>query len=208
MNTALPNAPTSSSQHPDSMGMWVFIASELLFFGALGVAYAYGRVLWPDGFAAASRHTDVVLGTLNTALLLTSSLCVALAAEAPWPRLASRLLACTVLLGLAFLVVKGIEYRHEWQEGLIPGPAFRLGDGKAAPQGAQLFFAFYFVATGLHALHVVGGMGWLGVLAWGRARGHARAGSGSLAVAGLYWHFVDVVWILLYPSLYLVGRHP
>jgi cytochrome c oxidase subunit 3 len=165
-------------------------------------------VLWPEGFAAASRHTDVVLGTLNTALLLTSSLCVAVAIEAPRPRMATRLLAATVLLGLAFLAVKGIEYRHEWREGLFPGPAFRLGDGESVPQGAQLFFAFYFVATGLHALHVAGGIAWIAALAWGRARGRAWAGGESVSAAGLYWHFVDVVWILLYPALYLVSRHP
>ncbi|WP_218511756.1 cytochrome c oxidase subunit 3 [Variovorax sp. dw_308] len=207
MNTLAREAPISpEAPQREAMGMWVFIASEMLFFGALGVTYAYGRVLWPEGFAAASRHTDVVLGTLNTALLLTSSLCVALAAEAP-RRIAARLLAATALLGVVFLAIKGIEYRHEWQEGLFPGPAFQLGEGEAVPQGAQLFFAFYFVATGLHALHVSGGIGWMGVLAWGRSKGRAWANDDVVHVAGLYWHFVDVVWILLYPALYLVSRH-
>jgi cytochrome c oxidase subunit 3 len=195
----------SDGRRADAMGMWVFIASEMLFFGALGVTYAYGRVTWPEGFAAASRHTDVVLGTLNTAVLLTSSLCVALAVAAPRPKAAARLLAATAALGVVFLVVKGIEYRHEWQEGLFPGPGFRLDGGGDVPQGAQLFFAFYFLATGLHALHVTGGIGWMGLLARSRARD--RASGEAVEVAGLYWHFVDVVWILLYPALYLVSRH-
>jgi cytochrome c oxidase subunit 3 len=195
-------------------GMWVFIASEILFFGPLLLTYAYGRSQWPEGFAAASRHTDVLLGTLNTAVLLTSSFCVAMAVaahEARRPAVAARLLAATALLGLAFLAVKGIEYRKEWHEGLFPGPAFRLADAGATPQGAQLFFAFYFIATGLHAVHVSIGIALMAVLAFKVRRARRRLGetAGSdVAVAGLYWHFVDIVWVLLYPLIYLVGRHP
>jgi cytochrome c oxidase subunit 3 len=194
-------------------GMWVFIASEILFFGPLLLTYAYGRTQWPEGFAAASRHTDVLLGTLNTALLLTSSLCAALAAaahEAREPRRAARLLAITAALGVVFLAIKGIEYRKEWHDGLFPGPAFRLqgaqGEG-TVPQGAQLFFAFYFIATGLHAVHVGIGVVLMAALALGQRRGRPWAGGASVPVAGLYWHFVDIVWVLLYPLLYLVSRH-
>jgi cytochrome c oxidase subunit 3 len=191
-------------------GMWVFIASEILFFGPLLLTYAYGRTQWPDGFAAASRHTDVLLGTLNTALLLTSSLCAALAAaaqEAREPRRAARLLALTAVMGLAFLAIKGFEYRKEWHEGLFPGPAFRLEGGGTVPQGAQLFFAFYFIATGLHAVHVGIGVVLMAALAFGQWRGRPWTGGASVPVAGLYWHFVDIVWVLLYPLLYLVSRH-
>lgn len=184
-------------------GMWVFIASEIMFFGPLLLTYAYGRSHWPDGFAAASRHTDVLLGTLNTAVLLSSSLCAAAAQEARRPAWTARLLAATAVMGLAFLCIKGLEYRKEWHEGLFPGPSFRLAD-----EGAQLFFAFYFTATALHALHVCIGVALMAVLAWRSRRAAGSGASPKVAAAGLYWHFVDVVWVLLYPLLYLVGRHP
>ena len=190
-----------------AFGMWVFLASEVLFFGGLFVAYLYGRTHWPEGWAAASRRTDVVLGTVNTAVLLTSSALVALAVacdEHPRRRrLVARLLAATAALGLAFLVVKGVEWHAEWREGLVPGPAFAL----AAVPGAQEFFALYFVMTGLHAVHMAVGVAVLAALARGRAHGRAWASVPHAEVAALYWHFVDVVWIFLYPLLYLVERH-
>lgn len=188
-------------------GMWVFIASEILFFGALLLSYAYGRSQWPEGFAAASRQTDVWLGTLNTAVLLSSSFVVALGVEARDPRRTARWLALAAAMGLTFLAIKGIEYRKEWHEGLFPGPAFRLPGTATVPQGAQLFFAFYVLATGLHALHVIIGIVLLAVLADGLRHGRPLARGASVAMAGLYWHFVDIVWVLLYPLLYLVSRH-
>ena len=188
------------------LGMWVFLASEVLFFGGLFMAYAYGRSHWPDGFAAASRETHVVLGTLNTALLLTSSALVALAVTAdergerrswiPW------LFAGAAALGVAFLAIKGVEYRKEWLEQLVSGERFRL---REVP-GAQLFFVLYFLTTGLHALHLTVGIALLAVFAWGRRRARPWALPRHIEVAGLYWHFVDVVWIFLYPLLYLAGR--
>ena len=114
----------------------------------------------------------------------------------PW------LLGASAALGAAFLAIKGIEYRKEWHEGLFPGPGFAL----ARTQGAQLFFMLYFVMTGLHALHLLIGIGLLGVFTWGSAQLKPWAPQRRLEVAGLYWHFVDVVWIVLYPLLYLVGR--
>jgi cytochrome c oxidase subunit 3 len=213
-HTPQPAPPRMSGEATADFGMWVFIASEILFFGPLLLTYAYGRARWPEGFAMASRHTDVLLGTLNTALLLTSSFCAAAAVAAHGarrPAWTARLLAATALLGVAFLCVKGLEYRKEWHEGLFPGPAFTLAGEGAARQGAQLFFAFYFTATGLHALHV--GIG--AVLMAGLAPARAARPTGCrgrrlarVAVAGLYWHFVDIVWVLLYPLIYLVGRHP
>jgi cytochrome c oxidase subunit 3 len=188
------------------LGMWIFIGSEVLFFGGLFVAYLYGRTHWPQGFAAAGRHTDVVLGTLNTGLLLTSSAVVALAVACSehlaHRRFVARLLWLTAALGVAFLVVKGLEYRHEWQEALFPGPGFPVD-----VPGAQLFFVLYFLTTGLHAVHLVIGIAGIAALAWGS--GHARhwAAPRHVDAMALYWHFVDVVWIFLYPLLYLVERH-
>lgn len=187
------------------LGMWVFIASELLFFGGLLFAYAHARLTFPNGFAVAGRHTDVALGTLNTAVLLTSSLLVALAVEAAahaQRRLVPRFLWGAVLLGCVFLVIKGFEYRKDWVDGLVPGPHFAL-----AEPGAQTFFMLYFTATLLHAVHMVVGIFALGLYA--RHGRHPRSEwlrSSRLETVGLYWHFVDVVWVGLYPLLYLVGR--
>ncbi len=207
MSTAAIDIQREPEPGTGAFGMWVFLASEVLFFGGLFVAYLYGRTHWPEGWAAASRRTDVVLGTVNTAVLLTSSALVALAVacdEHPRRRrLVARLLAATAALGLAFLVVKGVEWHAEWREGLVPGPAFAL----AAVPGAQEFFALYFVMTGLHAVHMAVGVAVLAALARGRAHGRAWASVPHAEVAALYWHFVDVVWIFLYPLLYLVSRH-
>ena len=193
---------------PDTgkLGMWVFLASEVLFFGGLFLAYLYGRTHWPQGWAAASRRTDVVLGTVNTALLLTSSAAVALAVacaqDARGRRWTTRLLALTAALGVAFLLVKGAEWHAEWREHLVPGPGFELDVA-----GAQQFFALYFVMTGLHGVHMIAGIAALAILAAGHARDRAWARADHLEIAALYWHFVDIVWIFLYPLLYLVNRH-
>ncbi|HEX7637359.1 MAG TPA: cytochrome c oxidase subunit 3 [Burkholderiaceae bacterium] len=195
---------------PDAgrLGMWVFLASEVLFFGGLFVCYVYGRSSWPQGFAIAARRTDVVLGTLNTGLLLTSSALVAAAvacAEHPGARRwTSRLLAAAAALGVAFLAVKGVEWHDDWRQDLVPGPRFAL----RATAGAQLFFVLYFLTTGLHALHMTVGVGVLATFARAHARGvRWAADPRHVEVAAMYWHFVDIVWIFLYPLLYLVKRH-
>jgi cytochrome c oxidase subunit III len=201
-------ALTRPDEDPDTgkLGMWVFLASEVLFFGGLFLAYLYGRTHWPQGWSAASRRTDVVLGTVNTALLLTSSAAVALAVacaqDARGRRWTTPLLALTAALGVAFLAIKGVEWHAEWRAHLVPGPGFALDVA-----GAQQFFALYFVMTGLHGVHMIAGIGALALLALGRARGRAWARAGHLEIAALYWHFVDIVWIFLYPLLYLVERH-
>jgi cytochrome c oxidase subunit 3 len=188
-------------------GMWVFLASEVLFFGGLFIAYAYGRLQWPAGWGIASHHTDVLIGTLNTAVLLTSSALVALAvvsAEQERPgRTTEALLAASALLGVAFLVLKGIEWHDDWRQGLVPGPGFALRD----VPGAAEFFVLYFVMTGLHGVHVTAGIGVLGAFAFGRHRHRAWADARRIDVGALYWHFVDIVWIFLYPLIYLVLRH-
>jgi cytochrome c oxidase subunit 3 len=194
---------------PDTgrLGMWIFLASEVLFFGGVFVAYLYGRTHWPAGFALASRHTDVVLGTLNTAVLLTSSALVALAVaceEHPGARRwTANLLWATAALGVVFLVIKGLEYHAEWNERLFPTADFAL----ARTAGAEEFWALYFVATGLHAVHLSIGVATLAVFARARRLRRPWADARHVEVVALYWHFVDVVWIFLYPLIYLVSRH-
>ncbi|RYJ04508.1 MAG: cytochrome c oxidase subunit 3 family protein [Acetobacteraceae bacterium] len=187
-----------------AFGTWVFIASEAMFFGAALLAYAIYRSLWPEAFAVAARETGIAYGTLNTALLLTSSLTMAAAAEgarAGLRRLALGCLAATVALGLAFLAVKGLEYREDIHKHLLPGADFRL----AEPQ-AQIFFAFYWLLTGVHALHLSIGIGIAALLMIQAWRGSRPLASPGFEALGLYWHFVDLVWIFLYPLLYLGGR--
>ena len=206
MTEAALGAPPPPAEEVARMGMWVFLATEVLFFGGLFVAYAYGRTHWPHGFGAASRHTDVVLGTINTGLLLTSSAVIAFAVACsrhlPHRKWVARLLWFTAAVGAMFLVIKGLEYRKERHDGLFPGPGFALRES-----GAELFFMLYFVMTGLHAMHLLIGIGGVGAFAWGAGRGKAWVAPRRIEVMALYWHFVDVVWIFLYPLLYLVERH-
>lgn len=195
-----------------SFGMWVFLSSELLFFGPLLFGYLYVRLHFPHASILASRHTDMLLGTVNTAILLTSSLAMALAgqaAEANQRKRAARLLLVTAVLGLVFLVIKGFEWHAEIGEHLFPGVGFMPSDraDANAQHGMQLFFLLYFAMTGVHALHMIAGMGaavWV-ALALRRPPPKGPANE-AVELAGLYWHFVDLVWIFLYPLLYLVGR--
>ncbi|HVY83422.1 MAG TPA: cytochrome c oxidase subunit 3 [Steroidobacteraceae bacterium] len=183
-------------------GMWVFLATEVLFFGVLFFVYSVMRAQYPADFAAASRHTDVALGTINTAVLLTSSFTIALAVRASQMqavRLTRRWLCVTAALGAVFLALKGFEYYKDYSEHLIP--AFRFSFDAAHARGAEVFFALYFATTGLHAVHLCIGIAVVLLIARNAAR-NAHA----VEVGGLYWHFVDIVWIFLYPLLYLVSR--
>jgi cytochrome c oxidase subunit 3 len=160
------------------------------------------------------RHTDFVLGTLNTAVLLTSSFTMALAGAARRGnrcRRAARLLVAMALLGLVFIAIKGWEWHTEYADHLFPGAGFAPDDAHAPGllHGMALFFLLYFAMTGLHALHLAVGVVASLVLAamLRRRRDEARPGEEAVEVAGLYWHFVDFVWIFLYPLLYLVGRN-
>jgi cytochrome c oxidase subunit 3 len=190
------------------LGMWVFLATEVLFFGGLILAYCVYRIAYPAGFAEAARHTRIVIGTANTAVLLTSSFLLAwavMAARLRAARLAAILLWSAAALGILFLVLKGIEYRGEYRDRLVPGLDF---DFTRAHGGAMaLFFTFYFVATGLHAVHVAIGIGVLMVIGF-RASRHAYSERyhAPITVAALYWHFVDMVWIFLFALIYLPGR--
>ncbi len=191
-----------------TLGMWVFLVTEIMFFAGMFTAYVIYRSLYPDAFVHASHHLDIALGTVNTAVLITSSLTMALAVHAAQIGRRSPLivfLLLTMALGSTFLVIKGIEYSHKFHEGLVPGPAFRYS-GPDAPQ-QQLFFSIYFAMTGLHAAHMVIGVALLGVLvAQARRNRFGSAYYTPVELTGLYWHFVDIVWIFLFPLLYLFGR--
>ncbi|HWP65858.1 MAG TPA: cytochrome c oxidase subunit 3 family protein [Candidatus Limnocylindria bacterium] len=192
-----------------SLGMWVFLVTEVMFFGGALLTYVVYRARYADAFAHASHHLDVTLGTFNTVVLITSSLTMALSV---WSAAADRrrtlvgMLSATMLLGSVFLVVKGYEYAHKFHEHLVPGPFFRY-PGPDAPE-AELFFSVYFILTGIHALHMVIGIGCLAYLLLRARRGaFTAAWSTPVEMVGLYWHFVDIVWIFLFPLLYLIGRH-
>lgn len=190
------------------LGMWVFLASEVLFFGGLILAYTAYRSGYPNGFAAAARETRIVIGTTNTAILLTSSFLVAWAVTAARlreARLAAILLWAAAALGVVFLVLKGFEYHGEYLDSLVPGLNFDFSRHEAG--AVALFFAFYFVATGLHAIHIAVGIVVLVVIGL-RASQHTYSARyhAPITVAGLYWHFVDMVWIFLFALIYLPGR--
>ena len=190
------------------LGMWVFLATEVLFFGGLFLAYTVYRYLYPDTFAAASRHTEVILGGANTAILLFSSTLMALAVRAS--QLGRRkhliwLLLATALFGVIFMGIKGFEYHKDFTDHLVPGASFRWPE--ANPSAAEIFFWIYFAMTGLHAIHVTVGIFVILVLAVLAARRKFDHGNYMpIEIAGLYWHFVDIVWVFLFPLLYLAGH--
>ena len=190
------------------LGMWVFLATEVMFFGGLFLAYAVYRYLYPDTFTAASRHTEVILGGANTAVLLFSSALMALGVRASQlgrRRQLVRLLLATALLGIGFMMIKGFEYHKDFTDHLVPGANFLWHE--ANPRAAELFFWLYFAMTGLHALHVTVGIVLLLVLALLAGRGRFTNGNHMpVEIVGLYWHFVDIVWVFLFPLLYLAGH--
>lgn len=191
-----------------TLGMWLFLATEILFFGVLFASYTVCRVLYPQGFAIASRHTDMLFGTLETAVLLISSTAIALGVRAlklDQRRSAVVLLAVTGGLGITFLTMHGFEYYHEYYEHLVPGLDFSQPGASAA--AVELFFCLYYFITGFHSLHVLTGVVIILVLALRVARGaFGPRRYTTLELTALYWHLVDIVWIFVYPALYLVGR--
>ncbi|MBI4478232.1 MAG: cytochrome c oxidase subunit 3 family protein [Acidobacteria bacterium] len=189
--------------------MWVFLVTEVLFFGGLFLAYLVYRTWYPATFIEVSQHLDIFWGTTNTAVLITSSLTMALAvyaAETGDRRSLVFFLLATLTLGCVFLGIKALEYSHKFHEHLVPGAAFQW-DGDHAERAA-LFMSLYFIMTGLHALHMIIGVGLMSVmtvLAW--RGGFSPEYHVPVEVSGLYWHFVDIVWIFLFPLLYLISRH-
>lgn len=193
--------------YASSVGMWLFLGSELLLFAGLFALYWAYRVVYPVDFAAAAHHNEVVIGTANTYVLITSSFTVAWAIHslrAGGRRMAVLAIAATLVLASVFLVLKGVEYSHHFEDGILPGSSYAFS-ALPAP-GARLFFTLYYFMTGLHGLHVVGGMTALAVVGYGVHRGTiGPAYPTALENAALYWHLVDAIWIFLWPLLYLVG---
>ena len=191
------------------LGMWVFLVTEIMFFGGLFTAYIVYRAGQGPAFAVGSHELDIALGAINTAVLIGSSLTMALAV---WAAQTGRrkaivfFILATILLGGVFLGIKVVEYKAKFDHHLVPGPNFHW-DGPEAP-GVEMFFNLYFLMTGLHAAHMVIGIGILlvvAILAW---RGAFSPENHNLVEGiGLYWHFVDIVWIFLFPLLYLLGRN-
>ena len=202
-----------------SLGMWLFLATEIMFFGGMFCAYLVYRYWYFNEFAAGSRSLDIWLGTINTAVLICSSLTVALgvrAAQMGKRTLLVVLLILTLLFGLVFLGIKGVEWYDKFKEHHIPGASFNADDiATGYPQlhinqeHAQIYFSLYFAMTGLHALHMVIGVGLFSVITYFAWKGRYTPNYYTpVENAGLYWHFVDIVWIYLFPLLYLIDRKP
>lgn len=199
-----------------TLGMWIFLATEVLLFGGLFAAYTVYRLLHPHDFAAGSRTADVLIGAFNTGVLLCSSLTMALAvhaAQAANRRQLLGFLTATMVLGGVFLGFKSYEYYEKYHDQHVPmrGLPFSFDEFRPpvqpVPADPRMYFTLYFLMTGLHALHMLIGMGlllWMAVLAWrGRVLGEAYV---PVEISGLYWHFIDIVWIYLFPLLYLLDR--
>lgn len=187
------------------LGLWLFLLTELILFGGLFILYASYRFAHAAAFAAASSELNLVFGTVNTIILITSSLTVVLAIlslEHGGKRAAVLFLSVTIALGAVFLVNKGFEWAEKFSHGLYPNSS-RLAD---MDRGEVLFFGLYYSMTGLHAIHIIIGLGVLAAVLLAIARGKVRQGRTTfLETAGLYWHLVDVIWIFLYPLFYLIS---
>jgi len=214
-----------------TLGMWVFLVTEIMFFGGMFMAYILYRNKYPFSFASASNHLDIRLGAINTAVLIVSSFTMALAVygtQVGKRRLQITCLILTLALGLTFLGIKAVEYRDKYEDRLVPGrliPGYpfrpevqqegqpldphklHLLPGATIKQ-VELFYWIYFAMTGMHALHMIIGAGILSFLLYFSIKGRYDPEYHSpVEVSGLYWHFVDIVWIFLFPLLYLLGRH-
>ena len=213
-----------------TIGMWVFLVTEIMFFGGMFLAYTLYRSFYPMAFASGSNHLDITLGTVNTAVLILCSFTMAMAVyftQVGKQRPQVICLALTLILGLTFLGIKAVEYKSKWDDHLIPGRLFagnpfnptvaahgdedphklHLLEGATVRQ-VEMFYWIYFAMTGMHALHMIIGAGLLTFLLIFSLRGRFDPEYHSpVEVIGLYWHFVDIVWIFLFPLLYLLGRH-
>lgn len=213
-----------------ALGMWIFLATEVMFFGGMFAGYMVYRHWYFPEWDAASRTLGLGLGTFNTAVLLTSSLTMAMAVDAGHRGNSKAIqgwIALTILLGMAFIGIKGIEYKDKWDHHHVPGPYFQWNahadshteESTAGTAGAhqlphfentgpvELFFSYYFVMTGFHGLHMLIGFGLLITLwlqaGWGRFSSEYYT---PIEMVGLYWHFVDIIWVFLFPLLYLIDR--
>jgi cytochrome c oxidase subunit 3 len=201
-------ADLDKQAHAARFGMWVFLGSEAMLFAGLFALYAAYRIMYPAEFAAAVGHDNLALGTINLGVLLTASLLAALgllALGAARLRRAAGLFLATGLAGVGFLTLKGVEYAQHLREGIFPGMDYHFAG--LPGRGANIFFTLYYCATGLHALHLVGGIAVMGWLAWGTHRGlYSPANRTRVENGVLYWHMVDLMWIFLWPLFYLARR--
>jgi cytochrome c oxidase subunit III len=223
---ALPHSEALHEQFDDleqqheasNLGMWVFLATEVMFFGGLFTAYTVFRNLYYPGFVAGSHLLEVQFGATNTAVLICSSLTMALAVRAAQTGKRKALivyLLCTMALGLAFLGIKFyFEWYHDYLEGIVPAIHFAPSAEHlalwsrlhVAPPHVEMFMYFYFTMTGVHALHMIIGEGILSVLVVMAYQGKFGPDRfNAVEMSGLYWHFVDIIWIFLFPLLYLLG---
>ena len=213
-------ANMEQQKNASQLGMWLFLGTEIMFFGGMFLAYLVYRLNYYNEFAAGSRSLDLKWGTINTAVLICSSLTVAMgvrAAQTGKRKLLVILMLLTLVFGFTFLGIKGVEWYSKYTEHHIPGPTFDAPDlaqrpystGNVDQRHLQIFFSLYFAMTGLHALHMIIGVGlftYITIWAWkGRYTPEYHT---PVEMAGLYWHFVDIVWIYLFPLLYLIDRKP
>ena len=193
-----------------TLGMWIFLITEVMFFGGMFTAYTVYRRAYSDAFAVASASLNVTIGAINTAVLLVSSFTMVMAVRAAQlgqRRMIVLFLVLTLIFGGVFLGVKAYEWNEKFEQHHVPGPSFHL-DGVPQQGHAQLFFSLYFAMTGLHALHMVVGVGLLSWLIGLAYKGRFTAEYDTpVDIAGLYWHFVNIIWIFLFPLLYLIDRH-
>ena len=225
---------TTMSQQREAvtLGMWVFLLTEVLFFGGLFITYTLYRIWYYDAFALASKSIEILPGLINTVVLIGSSLTMALSvrsAQTNQRKATVNWLLATIVLGSVFLGIKVYEYSLKFEHHHVPGATFDFfsheeaaGGGEHEAAGAsvhtmgreelqrttQLFFSLYFTMTGLHALHMIVGIVILFIIAWQAHKGRFdEEYHAPVEMTGLYWHFVDIVWIFLFPLLYLVERH-
>jgi cytochrome c oxidase subunit 3 len=200
---------TEQQKNASTLGMWLFLVTEIMFFGGMFTAYIVYRTLYPQAFVEASHELNLTMGAINTAVLIGSSLSMALAVRAAQVSDRAGQVVClllTILLGTVFLGIKAVEYHEKYVSHHIPGPSFHF-EGPNAPH-AEMFFCLYFGMTGLHAAHMVIGIVLLAILTVRAYRGAFNAEYNTpVDMTGLYWHFVDIVWIFLFPLLYLLGGH-
>ncbi|MBX7246066.1 MAG: cytochrome c oxidase subunit 3 family protein [Candidatus Sumerlaeaceae bacterium] len=198
-----------------ALGMWLFLCTEVLFFGGLFCCYAYYKYRFFDAFISGSHHLDIKLGLLNTAVLITSSLTMALAVHAAQKGARGRtslMLLLTIALAGVFLVVKYFEWSTKFHHGIIPGHNFQFPAedlyGGATVKTVEIFYSLYYCMSGLHGIHVILGIVVIGWLWWINQKGRITPEYNvPVEMVGLYWHFVDIIWIFLFPLLYLLGLH-
>jgi cytochrome c oxidase subunit 3 len=192
-----------------TLGMWVFLVTELMFFGGMFASYTVYRNLYPEAFASASHSMNLLIGAINTGVLIFSSFTMVLAvrsAQLGQKKALIAFLILTLILGCVFLSLKATEYHEKWVEHHIPGPGFQYADARYFHQ-AQILFFLYFAMTGMHAIHMIVGAGLLIALIVMAARNRfSAAWYTPVEIIGLYWHFVDIIWIFLFPLLYLIGH--